>query len=65
MLAKCITVCPSDTFMNEYIPVGTILEVTEDNMVIRTDPFGHSEIICEVQSGYFKEHFILVEGKDA
>lgn len=62
--AKCIKVCPTDTFLNEYIAVGTILDI-EGIMVVRIDPFGFPEIICEVQSGYFKEHFILLlEGQD-
>lgn len=61
MKAKCIKVCKADTFMHEYIAVGTELEIV-DNIVLRTDSFGFNDFICLVDSEYFEEHFMLLRG---
>lgn len=60
MKAICIKVCETNTFMHEYVSVGTILEI-EKNLLVRTDPFGYVEIICEIGSDFFKAHFSLIE----
>ncbi|KFZ25817.1 MAG: hypothetical protein KQ78_01773 [Candidatus Izimaplasma bacterium HR2] len=61
MKAICTKVCETGIFIHEYISVGTVLEI-ENDLVLRTDPFGYIEVICETGSVFFKEHFNLVKG---
>ena len=52
----CIQPCSPDYFMHEYIRAGTVLACI-DGMVYMTDKFGFDNIICQVESEYFEEHF--------
>ena len=59
-VAICIKICPPDVLQHEYIRVGEVLAI-KAGVCIRPDSFGHVDLICEVGSRYFKEHFELIE----
>ena len=56
MKAICVKVVETDEFIHEYIAVDVVLNI-EKGIVIRIDSFGFPQMICEVDSEFFREHF--------
>ena len=61
--AECIKMCLPTILVHESIFVGDILELellSNLFMVVRIDPCGFKEIICQLDSEFFGEHFVIV-----
>lgn len=64
MIAFCKKICEEDYFTHESIPFGANLTIYNHPglgfIVLRVTRMGFVDIICEVCSEYFREHFTLM-----